>query len=128
MPNVVFKNYIEPTLNSLPNLTLLTRSVVKNIKVDGTNNIQSVTIVSRTPVSNSDEWSWLFSEEVNDWYSTTSSLHYNKEVIEIFADVFIEATEFGDVLALLSPVTGIDVTTGVEIPDELSTESNSNCG
>lgn len=92
------------------------------------NNILSVTIVSRIPVSNSDEWTWLFSEEVNDWYSTTSSFHYNKEVIEVFADIFIEATEFGDVLALLSPETGINVTTGVEIPNELSTKSDSNCG
>lgn len=128
MPNVVFNNYIEPTLKSLPNLSLLTRSVVKNVKVDENNKILSATIISRMPVSNSDEWSWLFSAEVDDWYSASSSLHYNKEIIEVYADVFIEATEFGDVLALLSAVTGIEVTTGVEVPNETSKESNDECG
>jgi len=128
MPNVVFDNYIEPTLRELPNLSLLTRSVVKKVNVDELNNIVSVTIVSRSPISSSEEWSWLFSAEVDDWYSTQPSYHYKKEIIEISADVFIEATEFGDVLALLSSVTDINVTTGVEIPSEFSTEADSNCG
>lgn len=87
-----------------------------------------MTIVNRTPISSSEEWSWLFSEEVDDWYSTQPSYHYNKEIIEISAEVFIEATEFGDVLALLSSVTEINVTTGVETPTEYSIEADSNCG
>lgn len=70
----------------------------------------------------------MFSAEVDDWYSITPSEHYNKQVIEITAKVFIEATEFGDVLALLTTVVEINVTTGVEQPDEFSPNADSNCG
>jgi hypothetical protein len=128
VPNVIFENYVQPTVNALPNLTLLQRTVVKKVAVSSDNRVSSVTVVSRTPVSPSSEWSRLFSEEAEDWYSPTPSQHYGKVVTEISAKVFVDATEFGDVLALLVPVAGITVSTGVERPTEDSTTADSNCG
>lgn len=128
MPDVVFSSYVQPTLKALPNLTLLQRTVVKQVSVAPDNAVSSVTVVTRSPVEASAEWGRLFSEEAADWYSPSPSQYYGKEVTEISARVFVDATEFGDVLALLAPVAGITVTTGVEKPSEDSLSADSNCG
>eukprot|EP00039_Didymoeca_costata_P000505 m.45887 g.45887 ORF g.45887 m.45887 type:complete len:561 (+) comp10307_c0_seq1:331-2013(+) len=103
---------------------LRTTVIGVNSLSDGT--IDNVTLVQRTVKDGVDEWSYLLSESIQDWYSPIDSDKFSKEVISILKPkAVIEATEFGDVLMNAGVVAG----QGIERPTELSTPgSDDTCG
>ena len=104
---------------------MLLRTAVINTTRNADGSVASITVVQRTPRPAYREWSMRFSDIVDDWcasphsprsprslrftiaghhgracrYTPTDSAYFTKEVMVLSGSVFIEATEFGDVLA-----------------------------
>ena len=85
--------------------------------------------MQRTPKS-AGEWSRLLSASVGDWYSPAASNLFTKRSIRITGDVFVEATEFGDVLVTGAAEPGLQLpfVQGVEVPQEDSRATDDQCG
>ena len=139
-PRNLLERYIRPTLAKLPNLRVLYRTVITATKPcgggsgggNGTHRrICALSAVQRQPKlgGGATGWNRLLSEAVEDWYSPAPSSEFNKSTLELQGEVFIDATEFGDVL-----VTGaasslkLPVAQGVEVPTESSNTTNDQCG
>ena len=115
--------------------------------------VTSIKAVQRTPVKGYTPYTENLSKVLPDWYSTADSHRFTKTVLTLNSkveqhslhrraalqlalprraphaslasnQVFIEATEFGDVLA----TSGLTYLQGVEVPDEMSFELDSTCG
>ena len=87
--------------------------------------IESVTAIQRKPVDPSKEWSYLLSQQIEDWYSTEDSKLFTKTEYTFTAKVFIEATELGDIMM---NVDGLTIFQGTETPNENSTTTVDQCG
>ena len=126
LPSTLVEGWIMPTLAALPNLRLFLRSVVISTTRDRSSDglLTSVTVVSRMPTNPSSEWDNPLSETLEDWYSPENSTAFTKQVFELHAEVFIDATEFADVLV----TSGAPFTQGAEYPHENSHESDASCG
>jgi hypothetical protein len=140
-PRDLLQRWIQPTLISLPNLRVMLGTVVTGVEPCGTasdlsgnasRRICALTAVQRrlNPGNNaSGGWSELLSATLDDWYTERPSRAYGKVSWRLKGSVFIDATEFGDVL-----VTGaassleLPVAQGVEEPEELSTHTDDQCG
>lgn len=96
-----------------PNLTVMKLAVVKDVTTMPVNDeygsgfeIENLTVIERTPVNNYEPFSDFLSQEMPDWYDTTDSARFSKEVHTIIAAdeaaglVVIDATETGDVMVL----------------------------
>jgi hypothetical protein len=123
LPNVFIGAWVMPRLQRLPNLRVLLRTVVVNTTRDAQHRMTALTAVRRTIRPNASEWQQRLSVELPDWYSTDDSQYFTKEVLEIRAKVFIEATELADVLA----TSGLAFAQGIEVPAENST-TYEDCG
>ena len=88
--------------------------------------VSSVQLVQRRAKAGVDEWDTLLSEDLVDWYSPTPSPRFDKRVLNVSdAAVFVDATEFGDLLM----TAGLVVGQGVERPTETSAPgSDDQCG
>jgi hypothetical protein len=112
-------------------LVVFRETVVKGVDLDSTGTkIQSLTCVRRTPDPSlqANGYDRLPSQDLADWYSREPSARFQKEVIEFRAPpgkgiVFVEATEWGELLAL----SGADYLQGVESVDG-ERAGNDTCG
>ena len=79
-------------------LAVFLRSVVVGVSRAGDGTVSSLSVVQRAPRPAYDEWSEPLSSTLSDWYSGSPSSRFCKRKLGVTADVFVEATEFGDVL------------------------------
>jgi hypothetical protein len=110
-------------------LVILKNTVVKRVVVEG-GNLTRLVALQRTP---KDGVGWggydrLPSQDLADWYDVRASARYDKQVVELSSGygrpaVFIDATEWGEVLALsgASYLQGVETTEG-------GTNSDESCG
>ena len=117
------------------NLIVFLDTVIKEVELSpGGAAVNSLTCITRTPRPGVPDRGYdrLPSEDLADWYSPTDSNRFTKRVIRFAArpaatggpqTIFIEATEWGEVLAL----SGLPYLQGVETkPDGL--ECDDTCG
>eukprot|EP01084_Bolivina_argentea_P175721 304234_1 len=125
-PQNLMNKYILPLLNNLSQyITVYDRTVI--IKTTAENNnkyITSVNAIQRKPINSSNEWTYLFSKQFQDWYSPNDSKLFTKTEYKFNGKIFIEASEFGDIIL----TSNINVSQGVETPIENSTTCNEECG
>ncbi len=130
------KLYLEQQLLPLQkeageNLTVFLETVVKRVEVDPVSGeMRSLTAIRRFPAAKLEARGYdrLPSEELTDWYSPEDSARFSKEVLrfgphEGRAPVFIDATEWGELLAL----SGADFLQGAE-DVEGDSDGHDNCG
>lgn len=134
-PDAFVVNQLEPLERAASvRLTVFRETVVKRVTLaaDGTR-IESLDCIGRQPRSNlaARGYDRLPSEDLSDWYDPNDSDRFTKQVIRFASrsprpTVFIDATEWGEVLAL----SGKDYLQGVEASDgSLETASGGDiCG
>ncbi len=113
------------------NLVVFKETVLKEVKLTATGSqIQSLTCIRRVPKKDvaSNGYDRFPSEDITDWYAIQPSSRFSKEVLRFEAAgnkpiVFIEATEWGEVLAL----SGGNYLQGVE-SQEGERGGNDSCG
>lgn len=118
LPQDVVGAWIMPRIAALnSSLLFLPRTTIRAAQrsADG-QRVTVVTAVQRVPREGVDEWVTPLSAALPDWYSPQASPHFHKTTLTITADVVVEATEFGDVLA----TAGLPFAQGVEAPTETS--------
>lgn len=114
-------------------LVVFLNTVVKSVETtsDGSR-ILSITAIRRTakPGIPRDGYDWLPSQDLRDWYSPKPSDRFDKEALHFTSidqpgksTVFIDATEWGEILAL----SGAPYLQGVEDRDG-SSNGNDRCG
>jgi hypothetical protein len=126
-PSWAVDYFVLPQLRRRPNIKVLLRSVVIDTRRDqASGNVRSLQVVSRTfkEQPGESEWGAPLSSDLEDWYSPLSSKRFDKELLSVSAGVFIEGSEFGDVLAT-SGLNGVRL--GVEVPDEGSAKTEPRC-
>ncbi len=131
-PKLFLEKEIEPLLAARrARLTLFRNTVVKRVDADGAA-ITSLTLIQRTPLPGVawGGYDQLLSEDLADWYDPRPSGRFDKRVFRIGAlrkgvnsVVFIDATEWGELLAL----AGAPYLQGVEKVDG-ETEGDDRCG
>ncbi|KAK6169236.1 hypothetical protein SNE40_020321 [Patella caerulea] len=129
LPRDLVEGWIHKTVTALPNLKIYYNTVIKSVdKLERM--IISVEAIRRTINPPFHPWTTRLSDELPDWYSTDESEYYSKEIINFIPKfprqypIVIEATEYGDVLALSEASYRI----GVESPEEESNTTIENCG
>ena len=119
---------IMPRLARSPNLKVLLRTAVVNTTRLPSGEVASITVVQRSPRDNYTEYDQRFSDVFADWsvltlcgqplsshlpcrYSPDDSPYFTKQLHTISGKVFVEATEFGDLLvtAQLPYAQGVEV-------------------
>lgn len=120
----------EKLLPSFPRLKVLYNTVIKKVIVDeSTHRITSIQAIQRSPVNpDSSGYENLFSQDVHDWYTTSDSPTFKKQVFtfDINAnDVVIEGTELGDIISTAKTQRRSQ---GVETPTEESDDTDDSCG
>ena len=126
-------DYIMDLLSSFPSVDVYLNTVVKSVQTDGSKMLTGVSAIHRSPRGNNrfDGYSQLLSASLRDWYDPSSSETFEKEVLSFSANVFVEGTEFGDILinaaAAESRFQDMFVS-GFERPHELSEQYVSDCG
>ena len=146
-PANLVKDYIVPAVARLPNLLVLNRTVIVRTESCSTGRrsagplaggenltkrVCAIHAVQRTPKAAAarGEWSRLLSASVRDWYSPATSDLFTKRLLRITGDVFVEATEFGDVLMTGAAEPGLELpfVQGIEEPKERSRTTDDQCG
>ena len=126
-PAWAVQSFVFPVLQQRPNIQVMLRSVVtETIADDTTGHVRSLTVVTRQPKDPSTEWDTLLSVDLADWYSPHESPRFTKQVSSVSAPVFVEATEFGDVLGT-APFSRAKHRLGAEVPEESSTATDYAC-
>lgn len=103
-PSFFLENQLLPLEKGLPNLTVFRNSVVKSVQASSSR-IESIGAVQRKARNHvaHNGYDRLPSQDLRDWYSPDDSERFTK-VIHTFtgspSTVFIDATEWGEVLAL----------------------------
>ncbi len=128
-PQYLLKHHLLPIEARLSNqLTVLRETVVKQLVLseDGTR-VQALICVRRKAKSGYKTYQELPSQELPDWYDTQDSDRYHKELYRFVgsdeSSVFIDATEWGEVLVL----SGCDFQQGLATGDD-SNEPGTRCG
>lgn len=116
-PNVLVDDWIVPRLEKAKNLRVFLRTVITNSTRGPNGILTELHAVQRSVVPGAAEWSMRLSDELPDWYTPTDSAIFTKRKLIIRAQVFIDATELGDVLA----TSGSRLAQGIEYPFENST-------
>jgi hypothetical protein len=115
LPLQLLERYVFPAIAAEANLTVFHDTVVRRVSRQGRQLI-GLTAVQRRPVGAARRQ--FLSEEIDDWYSPHDSAYYHKRVLSFgYAGrppVFIDASEFGDVLALAE----VDYLQGAEASEE----------
>jgi len=124
-PDRFHDDVLMPAVEAEPNLRLFLRTVVKEVDRDGAT-IRSLTAIERTPLTADDP---PLSEQIADWYSVAPSASFDKRVLRFVgpdqrAPVVIDATEFGDVLAL----SDAPYLQGIEEVDGSTDVADDTCG
>eukprot|EP00052_Salpingoeca_macrocollata_P019408 m.161088 g.161088 ORF g.161088 m.161088 type:complete len:646 (-) comp20959_c0_seq3:25-1962(-) len=124
-PNWLVEAWIMPRLRKSSNLQVFLRTTIIKTQQDDNGRVVSLTAVQRTPRSNYTEYSIPLSQMLPDWYSPEDSPYFTKQVLTLTGAVFVEGTEFADVLMTSR---GVQVQQGVEIPTENDFATDSTCG
>jgi hypothetical protein len=136
-PVQLLERWVRPALAALPNLRVLNRTVVTGVEpcldAAGASNrtICALTMVQRTAKTSGGAagWSRLLSESLEDWYDPVPSPDFEKASLRLEGSVFIDATEFGDVLVSgAATALKLPVVQGIEEPEELSPTTDDQCG
>ena len=127
-PKTILQEYLEPWQRRLSDkLTVIHNSVIKRVET-GPRRLASLTAIRRFPKELSfNGYDRLPSEDLADWYCETPSNRFDKQVVRITGKVFVEATEWGELLAL----SGADYLQGVDQSDgSIDTDQNAHdsCG
>ena len=124
-PAAFVRDWVRPRLQRSKNLQVFLRSAVVHTERDSVNgSVIAVHVVQRTPRPSTQEWSARLSEELSDWYDSSDSAAFTKELLVLRGRVFIEATELGDILA----TSGLPWLQGIETPFENSSTIDTHCG
>lgn len=108
-PKRLLEETLLPREKSLAtHLTVFRNTVIKSVEVDRANRqVTSLTAIQRTAVDAVEmgKYDRLLSEDLPDWYSREASTRYSKKVLKFFKSdyeptIFIDATEWGELLAL----------------------------
>eukprot|EP00042_Codosiga_hollandica_P020305 m.65354 g.65354 ORF g.65354 m.65354 type:complete len:534 (+) comp49789_c0_seq1:3-1604(+) len=124
LPAWLAGEWIPSHLANHPNLTVIYRTVITGVQRDASGRVLSLLGVKRTPVDPANEWSYLLSDILEDWYSPVNSAVFTKALVNLTAPVFIEAEEFADLMMLAN----VSIAQGAETPFENSTGLESQCG
>ena len=131
-PRIYLKQQLEPMLANVEvNLIVFRETVVKQVEVnDSRSRVRSIVAIQRFPREGlaANGYDVLPSQDLADWYSATRSDRFAKQVHRFTSKdngstVFIDATEWGEVLAL----SGADFLQGVEDVDG-QLKGDSTCG
>lgn len=125
-PAPFVEKQIKPTIEAEAFLKVFLNTVVKSVEVRE-RRITAIKAIQRTAVSGSG-YERYFSEDIADWYSPKDSAIFKKKQLtfagrEGMMPIFIDATEFGDVLVL----SGSPWLQGTEDSDG-SLKNNDTCG
>jgi len=125
-PAPFVQNQINPAMAAEPNLKVFLNTVVKSAETKD-RRIVSIKAIQRTPVSGTG-YERYFSEDIADWYSPANSEKFTKTSLTFTGregqmPIFIDATEFGDLLVL----SGAPWLQGIEDADG-SLKNNDTCG
>ena len=125
-PKTLIETQVFPAINDEPYLKVFLNTVVKSVTTKG-RQIESLTAISRTPIKGSGYERYL-SEDIADWYSPSNSKNFIKTPITFIGrnnsmQVFVDATEFGDVLVL----SGSEWLQGTEASDGALENDNDTC-
>jgi hypothetical protein len=126
-PRIILDRHLLPWEQRLADrLTIYRNTVVKRVErdtVDG--KVVALIAIQRTPRPGVADGGYdrLPSQDLVDWYSETPSERYEKHVLRFEGQVFIEATEWGEVLAL----SQVDYLQGVDSEDG-SLNGDDTCG
>jgi hypothetical protein len=109
-PDVFLEKQLRPLQQRVADrLFVFHNTVVKRVEVDGGGRrIRSLLAISRVPKPGiaCGGYDRHLSQQLPDWYSPTPSERYDKRIVKFVADsprrgtVFIDATEWGEILAL----------------------------
>ncbi len=134
-PRLMLDGWITPQLASRSRqLTVFYNTVIKSVTVDPhTQTIVSITAITRAPIT--PPYNLTLSQELADWYTPIDSPSYKKHTIEISGAVFIDASEWGELMVLADTALNPSErswTQGVEMPIETELSSptppNDRCG
>jgi hypothetical protein len=99
-PKKLLDGFLVPRERGLADrLTIFRDTVVKRAETDG-RRITALEAIRRTPRPGVDGYDRLPSREVADWYSPSDSQRFTKETLRFEGAIFIDATEWGELLAL----------------------------
>lgn len=99
-PKKLLDSFLVPRERELADrLTIFRDTVVKRAETDG-RRITALEAIRRTPRSGVDGYDRLPSLEIGDWYSPSDSQRFTKETLRFEGPIFIDATEWGELLAL----------------------------
>lgn len=128
-PRIYLEQQLLPLQNACgDNLVVFLETVVKRVKLDETGSrIQAITAIQRKAKSGNG-YDRLPSQDLTDWYSPESSDRFTKTTLQFHSNtnkstVFIDATEWGEVLAL----SGANYLQGTE-NEEGKPGGNDTCG
>eukprot|EP01120_Amphizonella_sp_Union-15-10_P014259 TRINITY_DN6856_c0_g1_i2.p1 TRINITY_DN6856_c0_g1~~TRINITY_DN6856_c0_g1_i2.p1 ORF type:complete len:584 (+),score=79.27 TRINITY_DN6856_c0_g1_i2:45-1796(+) len=100
------KNFLDRALVPLAesvaqNLKVYTNSVPKRVSVNASS-ISSLTVIQRKPKTGvtCNGYDVRLSTDINDWYDPEDSSRWEKSILEFTGDVFIDGTDWGELLAL----------------------------
>ena len=134
LPRDFLSQHLLPLEKSLgANLVVYRDTVVKSLRVErATGQVLALTAIHRTPRPGvaAGGYDHPLSEDLDDWYSVTSSPRFAKAVLTFEgtkadgrSTIFIDATEWGELLAL----SGFDYLQGADRVDG-GREGNDTCG
>lgn len=89
-PPWLVSGWIASATAAHPNLTILTRTVVSAAKTGKDGALESVTVITRTPVNASEEWAVNLSQDIGDWYSHQDSPRFTKAVTQVCASAICD--------------------------------------
>lgn len=99
-PRTLLDNHLLPRERELSGrLTVFRETVVKRVETNG-RLVRAIVAIRRTPRGGVDGYDRLPSQELADWYSPKDSPRFKKETLRLTGRVFLDATEWGEVLAL----------------------------
>jgi hypothetical protein len=100
--------------------TVLTGADVRN------NNITSLSFVQRVPNGPCNGYDVMLSQDLGDWYSPKPSSRFNKNILNITASFFVDASEWGELLV----VSGAPFLQGIDeqFDGDTSGVGNATCG
>ncbi|KAH3743989.1 FAD-dependent oxidoreductase [Pelomyxa schiedti] len=131
-PPQLFLDYVQPYLAQVAsNLSIFYNTVVKSVQTYSTESgkgISSLTAITRTPANGvvCSGYDRPLSQDVEDWYSLEDSSRFSKKVRTFTGDIFVDATEWGELL----PLSGADYLQGLseQYDGDISGQGDDTCG
>ena len=129
-PKTLLDNHLVPWEKRLPHLRVIRNTVVKRLVVNGDGALQALVCIQRQPRKEvpDDGYDRLPSQDIPDWYAVEDSNRFSKQLIRFegrgTTPVFIDATEWGELLAL----SGADYLQGLDAADAGDAAKTERCG